>query len=490
LQHPRLSVADQHRLVDAFLAVACVRDRRVRDLIVNSLADDPGRRLAIVRQDIERADMLAIVGACARHPGALRELASIVEFFESGSIALEQLRSMVDRLDPEPLIASYQRADLDALLAEITCPDAEHLYWLAVGPLGPPPTQSPGTLLSLARDLEDAVVAEELPPLLIFVELVAGQSPAHASALRAWTDGYAIQWEIDPARIAQLRASALERSSDRHARSYLVVQLEPFGPNQEQYLLSAWFQRGRLSHVLRRGEEPHDIDDVPQEIDHLLTQDAEVTRDAAAELTIEVILPRQLIDREVDQWLVAPVGFPRPLGTQHPVVIRSLERLQAFALHRQWRRKWDWFKEHASSPDITDGRLHWITVAGMTDPQQLMIQLMAGTWPVCAVMAFPPPPGRVLGRDEFAAAVHAGIPVMVWCRDRRDAAAFEKEIRQLVGDHGLLKLPELVHRYRQQAHYPNQPTSHLGRHLTLLWDDADRFPERFDNLAPPARGLR
>jgi hypothetical protein len=484
-----LSAADLRRLADAFLAIACMGDRFVRDLIVNSLEEDAGRRVTIVRHNADRTDMLAIVTACAGHPGALRDLVSSVEFFEAGNPALDELRELVERLDPETWLGGDERAGLGALLADISCPYPEALYWNAVGLLGPPPTGTRRDLIGLAHDLEDVAAIDGLPPLLIFVELVAWQSPAHAGPLRGWVDDYAVQREIDPARITRARALTAERAGDPPRRAHLVVRLDPFGPNQQQYLLSAWFQRGQESVRLRHGEEPRDIRDVQQEIDDLLTREAQVTRDRTAQLTVEVILPRQLIDRDVDQWPVAPAQFPRPLGTQHPVVIRSWERHREPAMHREWRRKWDRFKEHCDDADVLDVAVRWIKGADAVDPQQLLIQLMNDEAVVCVILAFPPPPGRTLGHDEFAAAVHAGVPLLAWYRDERDATEFEEEIRQLIGGQGLSKLPELVHGHRQRAH-SNEAPDHLGRHLTLLWDDADRLPDETEHLAPPKMRAR
>jgi vWA-MoxR associated protein C-terminal domain/Effector-associated domain 2/vWA-MoxR associated protein middle region 0 len=488
LPQPGWSADDLRRIVDAFLALPCMRDRAVRDLIVNGLTDSSGWSLNIQRHNADRADMLSIVMACTGHPGALREIGSFVEFFESGNPTLDMLRDLVERLDPETLLDGDERAQLSGLLADLSCPYPEALYWNAVGPLGPPPTTSRRDLVGFAQDLEDAAAVDGVPPLLTFVELVAGQNPTRATELRAWVDGYAAVREIDANRIGRLRTTAAERAGDPPAQSHLVVRLEPFGPNQQQYLLSAWHQHGTESVQLRDGAEPRDIEDVQLEIDRLLTREAQVIRDRAAQLVVEVILPRQLIDRDLDQWPLAPVKFERPLGTQHPLVIRCLERHREPSIHRQWRQKWERFKAHCEDPDVLDVAIRWIKWPGLVDPQRLLIQLMNDEAVVCVILAFPPPPGRSLGYDEFAAAVHAGVPLLAWCRDERDAAEFEKEIRLLIGGQGLARLPELVHSHRQRAHTDKAP-DHLGRHLTLLWDDADRFPEDHRLASPEMRAL-
>ncbi|MEU8080307.1 hypothetical protein AB0B31_33230 [Catellatospora citrea] len=493
MERARLSVAQQHRLADALLSCDCVRDRRVRDQVLQTLPSDAlGHHFALPRQEADRADVIGILNAFAAQPGGLHALLTCIELFEPGTVAVIALRRLIGEFEPDPMLSAEQRASLDDLLAGIVCAEAEHLYWESVGEFGPPPTGTGNDLLSLTRDLSDAVggASGSLPPLLAFLCLLAPRVPARRVALQQWVENYALSWGIDPRELARQRL-ALEGSTAAPVASYLILQMEEYGAEPDRYLLSAWFQRGRMSKVLRRGEEPIPVEQLPAQIDFMLTRDAEVTRDATSRLVVELILPRRLITADVDQWPIAPADFERPVGTQHAVVVRPLERHHAPALHRDWRRKWEWLKEHGGDPAANDAAAHWIKRPTEVNPKQLMIQLRSTDAPVCICLAFAPQAAQVLGSsDEYAAGVHAGAPVILWCRDGGDRLDIEQEIRALLAGNGLLTLPELIHRYRQEAHYPDADAAHLGRHLTLLWDDYDRRPDEFGNLLAPTRGTQ
>jgi hypothetical protein len=491
LDRARLTVLEQQRLADALLDCECIRDRRVRDQLLQTLRQDPvGQHVSIVRQDLDRADVIGILNAFSRHAGGLTALLSCIDLFEPGSVAAERLRALIERVEPDSLLSGEQRAVLEDILSSIICPDAEELYWRSVGDFGPAPTGTNHDLASLARDLGDVVSTGPVPPLLIFLELVASRTTGHRLVLQGWIDQQATQWNIDPGELARHRSASTDRAVAQ-ARSYLVVKLESYGADPDQYLLSTWFEHAGGSKPLRQNDEPIAVEDLAGIIDYLTTRDTEVTRDAASRLTVEMVLPRQLINRDVDQWPIAPAGFERPVGIQHPIVVRSLERLHDRALHREWRRKWGWLKENGSDPRMTVAGTHWISRPAEVNPQQLMIQLMADDPPVCIMMAFAPPDANDLGSDEFAAGVHSGAPAILWCRDSQAAAGFESEMRELLDGHGLLMLPELIHRYRQRAHFPDASPQHLGRHLTLLWDDFDRLPEELEaSLLAPTRGSR
>jgi hypothetical protein len=268
-----------------------------------------------------------------------------------------------------------------------------------------------------------------------------------------------------------------------------VVLLYTYGDDPQRYLPSAWFHGSGLSKKLRLDDEPIAYEDLAEILDNLLTHDAEVTRDAASRLVVEVFLPRNLINREIDQLQIAPAGFARPIGTQHPVVVRPIERLRSPVMHREWRRKWEWLRKHGADRRATAVGIHAITEPVAIEPRQLLVQLMGDSTPVGIIMAFPPAESDSLGSDEYAAGVHSGAPLMIWCRDQRPAVEFLDEIQGLLAGHGLLMIPELISRYRQRAHYPEAEHQHLGRHLTLLWDDFDRKPdEESGSLSAPARG--
>ncbi len=489
MHRPHFSISDQRELVAAFLAIDSIHDRKGRDLVVRYLQDELGE-LALQRPEVDRQDVLAIISACASRPGALHVLVNVVELLDPSSPETALFRQLVEGLEPESVLLSDERLQLETLLNKVTCRNPEQLYWNAVGQFGPPPTPN-ADLVELARDLQDVVPGDgRVPALVVFIELLAREQVIHAAALRAWVDAHLRRIGLDPARVGKLRAEPPGAVSGEVDHSCLMVQLEAFGPQPDTYLMSAWFQHGSTMKVLRRDEEPLPIEAIPQEINYLLTEETEIVQDRSPFFTVELIVPRALINHPIDQWPIAPINFERPLGVQYPVAIRVLERLYKPALHREWRRKTSWLRRYGGSADRRAEAWHWIREPGHVDSHRLMTQLMTRDTPVVVGFAYPPDVGDELGDDEYAACVHAGIPAMVWCRDGRDTASAERELRRLVGDCDVHDLPLVVHQHRQHAHHPGVPREHLGRHLTLLWDDIDRIPDDVARLHAPSEGAR
>nr|WP_284466885.1 hypothetical protein [Actinomadura madurae] len=90
--------------------------------------------------------------------------------------------------------------------------------------------------------------------------------------------------------------------------------------------------------------------------------------------------------------------------------------------------------------------------------------------------------------DEHWVGLLAGVPVVAWCRDGRDPARFAREVKELLAA-DLMKLPRRTRELRRQALAGGPDgagAGHLGLHLTLLFDDAERVPEPYVQLRPPA----
>lgn len=488
LDRPRLSVGELNELAGALLDCFCIRDRATRDSLLLSLGSDPiGQYVSVNRQAHDRADVISIVHAFAAYSGGLTILLSGIELFEPGTLAVERVRNLIARLEPDPLVPRDQFTVLQALLTQIEFADADTLYWKAVGPYGPSPSGPTRDLASLARDLTDVNSGGgPLPPLLVFLEMLATRMPDHRQSLHRWIDRHAAHWSLDPVAVFKNRLGLDGPQPTMEEKSYLVVQLEPYGADSHQYLPAAWFQQGGVSRRLRVSDDPMHADDLAALLNTLLTNDTEVNRDVGSQLMVEVILPRRLINKDVDQLMIEPEGFARPIGVQHPVVVRSFERLSKSPLHREWYRKSTWLKRNGDDPRATAAAVHWILRPDEARPDQLLARFMGEDTPVFLIMAFPAPDAEKLSDDEYAAGVHGGVPMMLWCRDRHPVDNFEQEVRALLGTHSLRMIPELVHRYRRRAHSEGSP-DHLGRRLTLLWDDFDRKPEPPKYLLAPTR---
>ena len=91
--------------------------------------------------------------------------------------------------------------------------------------------------------------------------------------------------------------------------------------------------------------------------------------------------------------------------------------------------------------------------------------------------------------DAFAAGLAAGVPVIAWCRDEAHAAAFRAAVTGWVARSAVRDLASRVFGWRQAAQESGE-SAEFGRHISLVWCDADRVPEQFvgrGRLGPPVQ---
>ena len=235
-----------------------------------------------------------------------------------------------------------------------------------------------------------------------------------------WIDDVGTRADLSINKLRELCLSASVRLAEAR-RFYFIVHLQPDGIDPNSYLMSVWLQQHlSVEEPLHRDDTPITLAEVEGLLPELLGQAHATLGVGAGELTLEFILPRSLIGHPIDQWQVDRV-FPHRLGTSYPVVVRSLDRLGSRGLHGTWRSKWRWLADngHREGPEA----IYWLP----------------GPWP----------------------------------------KAPEALRASLLRDDSLVELPTQVLQLRQKADELEETASILGRHLTLLWDDADRIPQSF-----------
>lgn len=198
-----------------------------------------------------------------------------------------------------------------------------------------------------------------------------------------------------------------------------------------------------------------------------------------AKLVVELCLPVPLLLLDVDSWEAASFyGEATPLGRQHPVAIRVLERIYGGdqpLLQEPWEEKWEqylavaaalhehvrWFwGAQGDTPERVEGDLHGKYVAlGHIQPPA------------------PAPPGSSVALRApdrvLIKAILTGVPAALILREGGDPQLSPKLLapEQL----GSTPLPRAALQWRQQA-LSDEATYGACCHLTLLWDDASRPP--------------
>jgi hypothetical protein len=97
----------------------------------------------------------------------------------------------------------------------------------------------------------------------------------------------------------------------------------------------------------------------------------------------------------------------------------------------------------------------------------------------CLGLTFPPiTEGADPDESLLKLFVLAGIPVMVWCRQKPIAtnnADTRNQLEPYLCPTNLQNLPDVIHRLRQCDEALNSD-DHIGNHITLFWDDPTCVP--------------
>ncbi|WP_026401296.1 effector-associated domain 2-containing protein [Actinomadura rifamycini] len=467
--------------------------QRIRDQYLAHLRKELGVPLPVRRDERDFFDLQCLVEGCLDHPGALHAFLRVIERFHSGSSTFAEVMRLASAMLPEPLLEPGERRALHELVKVLQdrSPDVLHpgtvreLFWTVVDPVGSLDID-PGDIWPVLDDLEDRTVdADGVPRLLDFVERLAFRTgEPMRKALRRWTEQAAERLGV--ADVVLQRRETLADGPEP-PRMYLVIAFRPDGVSPDKYLVSAWLQSDDGHGVTLRCQDDHPIPvaQLPALVVELLTEEEQVVnRPALAELAIEFVLPLNLLGTaSLDQLRITVDGLERRLGIEHPVVVRSLDRMMKPNYHPAWRRKWKWMREHPH-----DAKVCSVTQPGEYRGESLYNMLLANSSFVCLALAFPPRTDGAGAPDELRIGLQAGAPVIAWCRDGLAPDMFAEGFHELVS-RGVPALPDSVLALRREAvavRDRDPGADHLGFQLTLLFDDADRFPEPRGRLRAPA----
>ena len=304
---------------------------------------------------------------------------------------------------------------------------------------------------ALAQFLAHLFVAEEIP------------KPSR-HRLKIWAE----QHDSSAFREA-LEKFQLEDERDR--LPYLAIALHAV---DRKYAVEAWLHSGDRDGDYEPLESEEAIE--PMGIDELFPNDKPCSvlqelvdrgldRCGGAELHIEFFLPRALLDRDVDCLKIRALFNTRAcrLGMEHPVTIRSLERLTPRYHKRygsRWQQKWQKFRNKATadvfcSADSEGEKLH----ADLEEALGLKVGFLC--------------PHRK--EDVFDVLLKWAVPVALWFRRSVPNASCMEACENLLRDR-ILQLPQHVRELRKKA-AGKKEEAHLGHHIALLWDDPNRIPE-------------
>jgi hypothetical protein len=458
-----------------------------RSLLRELLAERLGGRLRLRQQDDPHLQCVELVRACLRTPGGLSGLAAVLDELAEPHAALAALLCGAEFTALAALDSEIPPNDwfmLREALRDKPLPDAAHLARAASGDRSPSlPAYCRTAWHTFVTLAGHNATGDGVPPWMVFLAVVADRlDQAYAGLVRGWTSTLARGWGLAGPLANHASRASLE-AEHRYAKNptaYLMIQLEPREADPSRILVSSWRQWdvGRWC-----PERCPDVDvpaeEVPRAVERLVEEmethwrDRPLSRDRrmrAHTLTLEFILPDDLLDLPVESWHKESSSFePVELGLEYPVVVRSLRRLRTTRWHRAWHDRWDLLvgapgtngppRAHVSEW-AEDGHFRRLTAA-LTHEQA-----------VCLVLSSPPHATGTTGLREVELAMRAGCPAVLWSRVDCSSAEFREAIDRLLADGDFTSLPMRVREARRSC-----DDGQAGNRLALLWDDPWRIPE-------------
>jgi len=456
-----------------------VRDPSSRQVLLREIGYAFGGPLRLREVGVLRLQLVELVTACIDRTGGLRLLAECLDLLEPDSTRTLTLFQLSDEWQVFERFAehdlSWLRGDLSLLAVTarwrrfvVECrrvPPPEHctsLWHLFAHLVGAPPAGGvPHWLLLLGR-LDDSVPAES------------------RQRLRGLVRALAEEWDVPEDALVATAATASTDAPDEAAglaTAYLIIQFEKYGGDDDTFIMSHWYQWASPTWSPVRGEHRYVRNgDLEAAVDEVLSETERRWAHQAGPVTIEIVLPWQLVNEPVDTWRKElRSSVPSPLVVEYPLVIRSLERLRSPEWHRRWRVRWRGVAAGGGSSRI------FCAAPDQVDAQ-LEALLTGDEAAVVLVLSDSPLPDSAAER-QLLVGVRSGVPAIVWHRDPVLAVELCRVLRSMVESAngfagGMAQLPMHASKLRKSAwsEDPSASGRHVGHGFVILWDDPMRQP--------------
>lgn len=479
---PQIGIAIRHALVDVLVVAGFADDKSIRTLMVAELRRALDNPFTVPDQLAPRAQLIEIVNGCSGIEEGLPVLADVLEFLRPGTKECAQFRALVDSLPLRDVVSEAEQERFRLQLEGFSPPGLPAAVRRAARHVSPAPQyrDAAEAFLGLA-DFNSA--PEELPPVVAFAELIAAEcEDSLAAQLRQWSDGQAHRLRLDSA-LRELRAHA---TPSRSGRLHLTIMISRDLADEERYEVSSWRQDDPGEWPPPRGETVLTTSaGLEGEVAKVVVAAEEAWSESDAEVVLEFVLPRALLDLPVHTWSTErEFGTPQPLYLTYPTVIRSLERMTSRRSHRVWRRRWaSWTREPSFE------RVYFCDPRDTEDRHRLDAILSDERW-LMTVLTEVPPVTAIPDRDELFAALRAGLPVIVW-HPTVSSEVVREVVAWLAGSDDLGNLPALTRKHRLDAlgNRSSSPDGGIIGDLVVLWDDPSRMLPLGDG-GPGPRGGR
>lgn len=489
-------------VVEALLQAPRLHELNERNLLVRMLADAWGSPVPVPEQARQVEHLFTIVETCRSRPYGLETLVQILERMDPGATYLVKLRQVVEPMAVLEMWADDEREQLFALLNGVVTPDVADLYRAAAGRWAP--ELRPRATCREAFELLETLTGDVdgIPRAIVFVELLAHRErPDLALRLREWSERQAmligVTEELRAARGRQPLAggrTALPTKPPPRTPAYLVLLVAPEGVDGDRYRLSHWRQLDASAEWEpdRGTDYSDDLDGIRHAVARLLESVEEEWAHYQPHIFVEFVLPEELLNLDVDQWVweIDP-RIPEPIGCHYPVVIRSLERMAKPKWHRPWYQRWQELENQLATGGAIAAESGYWSMPSEIESIRHIMSTFEEKPALIALVPSAPPLARNVGAEQIAAGFRKGVPVMIWHREDCLSEEFIAAVKTMLhGDdpHDVLERLRLM---RLRGFAAGDSVTHVGTRLTLLWDDPRRkvTPDKAGPPEPVAAAL-
>lgn len=417
-----------------------------------------------------------LLRVCSTQAEAAEALADALDHATGDPDISLPMRKVADWLTARTLLSDAELEELSDLLTDVPSRQAATVAQACLPALSADlPQHCTGTWPTALHLLRRNMLPSGLPPLLAFVEYLAAARETQRSALQAWADKLAAQWDVTE-ELRECRAAAASFQLPKPTPARVMFVLLPDGLQKDYYTLRMWHRDGAQATPALRDEDTQAVShsELARTVAQRLRQWMRETKNTTMDnWSIEFWLPLSLVNEPVLEWC-------RDVDPARKVLIRSLDRLQIPTIQSAWRARWESLMEGTSEEEGISPTDQRAARARPGPSEREPAPLSPGRDPV--ILDSPPSDGK--GRRQFLAALRSGAPAILW--HRRDCSpAFQNAALQLIGAGPLHELPDRISALRA-GHRPSAASDDAVSDITLLWDDPHHTLPTLHTLVAPS----
>lgn len=483
----------QQELTDALEQCQVLRSQDGRQLLTEVLSSALDSPVSLHGDSQPRQQLVHVVLDCCGQTGGLHGLVDSIRLLEPRAPALEELTLLCDEWHALRALPTNEWARLRETLLTLCLSDDEATEFALLRKLVGIATEhrvlelprSHRTVWAAFLHLAGAnAAANSLPPAMIFLDCVADQidNDSIATDLRRLVLTWAEQFELTD-RLDRVKGLAVPRPKTSEPGEpnsvYLVIQLDPVPADPERFLLSHWRQwDGEHWGAHHQADAPVPRAALENEVD-LLVRDVEIELGAhkippAGAINLEFVVPWEMLNTPVEFWKKSSMSHDTvPLAIDHPVVLRSLERMRYRRDHLAWKQRWKSLTTQSAA-----NRLYQGAPSGDDYFTMLATHLMDDQI-VGFVLSEPPKDRDGTAWREASMAFRAGIPAIIWDREDCSSKLFREALERMLDGGSVTDLPQRIAELRRDAlrqHF-SKDIAHAGTSMAILWENPDRLPD-------------